>query len=278
MEADYPLKSLCAALGVSRSGYYAWKSRPLSLRRRSDERLAGQIRQVHQSSRATYGSPRVTAALRQAGTRTSRKRVARLMRQARLWGRQRRRFVPRTTDSTHQLPIAPNHLAQAPPVRLTGQVWLSDITYVPTNEGWLYVAGVLDLHSRRLVGWAFGESLESSLPLAALQMALQHRAVRAGLLHHSDRGCQYASAVYREALDRAGVRASMSRRACCYDNAAMESFWSSLKNELVHRRRFATRAEAREALFEWIEVFYNRQRLHSALGYMSPVDFENQNN
>lgn len=278
MQADYPLKSLCVALGVSRSGYYAWKGRRPSLRRQADERLAEQIRQVHQSSRATYGSPRVAAALRQAGTRTSRKRVARLMRQARLWGRQRRRFVPRTTDSTHQLPIAPNHLAQGRPVCQTGQVWLSDITYVPTDEGWLYVAGVLDLHSRRLVGWAFGESLESSLPLAALHMALQHRAVRAGLLHHSDRGCQYASTVYRDALHRAGLRASMSRRACCYDNAAMESFWSSLKNELVHRRRFATRAEARVALFEWIEVFYNRQRLHSALGYMSPVDFENQNN
>lgn len=278
MQTEYPLKSLCAALGVSRSGYYGWKGRAPSLRRQADQRLAEQIRQVHQSSRATYGSPRVAAALRQTGTRTSRKRVARLMRQARLWGRQRRRFVPRTTDSRHQLPIAPNHLAQAWPVRHTGQVWVSDITYVPTDEGWLYVAGVLDLHSRRLVGWAFGESLESSLPLAALHMALQHRAVRAGLLHHSDRGCQYASAAYRDALDRAGLRASMSRRACCYDNAAMESFWSSLKNELVHRRSFATRAEAREALFEWIEVFYNRQRLHSALGYMSPVDFENQNN
>lgn len=278
MQNQYPLSTLCRALEVSRSGYYAWRTGAPSARQQADARLAEQIRQVHQDSRATYGSPRVVAALRQAGTRASRKRVARLMRQERLCGRVRRRFVPRTTDSAHELPIAPNHLAQAPSAQEPGQIWVSDITYVPTDEGWLYVAGVLDLYSRRLVGWAFGESLETHLPLRALDMALIQGSARAGRLHHSDRGSQYASTAYRSALEEAGVRCSMSRRACCYDNAAMESFWSTLKNELVHRRRFATRGEACAVLFEWIEVFYNRQRLHSALGYKSPVDFENQNN
>lgn len=278
MQHQYPLSTLCAALEVSRSGYHAWRSRAPSPRQQADQRLASQIRQVHQDSRATYGSPRVTAALRRAGTRISRKRVARLMRTERLCGRVRRRFVPRTTHSEHSLPIAPNHLAQLAPPQQPGRVWVSDITYVPTDEGWLYVAGVLDLYSRRLVGWAFAGSLETHLPLDALRMALGQRAVSSGLLHHSDRGSQYASTAYRSALQEAGVRCSMSRRACCYDNAAMESFWSTLKNELVHRRRFATRAQACAALFEWIEVFYNRQRLHSALGYKSPVDFENQNN
>ena len=278
MQHQYSLSRLCAALEVSRSGYYAWRARAPSPRQEADERLASQIRQVHQHSRATYGSPRVTAALRRAGTRISRKRVARLMRQERLCGRVRRRFVPRTTDSEHSLPIAPNHLAQLPRPRQPGRVWVSDITYVPTDEGWLYVAGVLDLYSRRLVGWAFAVSLETDLPLSALRMALGQGAVSSGLLHHSDRGSQYASTAYRSALQSAGVACSMSRRACCYDNAAMESFWSTLKNELVHRQVFATRAQACAALFEWIEVFYNRQRLHSALGYQSPVDFENQNN
>ncbi len=225
MQADYPLSVLCAAFSVSRSGYHAWRCRPLSPRLQRDAALLEQMRVLFEHSRATYGSPRLHAALRQAGRRTSRKRVARLMRQQRWCGRPRKRFVPRTTDSNHEQPIAPNHLAAAPPPAGPGQVWVSDITYVPTAEGWLYVAGVLDLYSRRLVGWAFGESLETSLPLAALPMALSGQPASAGLLHHSDRGSQYASAAYRSSQEQAGLCASMSRRACCYDNAAMESFW-----------------------------------------------------
>lgn len=278
MQAVYPLSVLCAAFGVSRSGYYAWQARPPGPRQQTDAALIEQMRGLFQNSRATYGSPRLHAALRQAGSRTSRKRVARLMRQQRWCGRPKKRFMPRTTDSDHNQPIASNHLAVEPPPQQPGRVWVSDITYVPTAEGWLYVAGVLDLYSRRLVGWAFSESLETSLPLAALRQALSRQPASADRLHHSDRGSQYASAAYRSALTEAGLRASMSRRACCYDNAAMESFWSTLKNELVHRSDFASRAQAQAALFEWIEVFYNRQRLHSALGYKSPVDYENQNN
>jgi transposase InsO family protein len=278
MHTDYPLSVLCAAFGVSRSGYYAWQSRPPCPRQQTDAVLIEQMHALFAHSRATYGSPRLHAALRQTGTRTSRKRVARLMRQQRWCGRPSKRFVPRTTDSNHDQPIASNQLAAEPPPQQPGRVWVSDITYVPTAEGWLYVAGVLDLYSRRLVGWAFGESLDTSLPLAALRLALSRQPAQAEGLHHSDRGSQYASAAYRGALAAAGLRASMSRRACCHDNAAMESFWSTLKNELVHRTNFSTRAQAQAALFEWIEVFYNRQRLHSALGYKSPVDYENQNN
>jgi putative transposase len=278
MQADYPLSALCAAFEVSRSGYYAWQSRPACLRQQTDAALLEPMRVLFENSRATYGSPRLHAALRQAGTRVSRKRVARLMRQQRWCGRPRKRFVPRTTDSDHDQPIAPNQLAVEPPPQQPGQAWVSDITYVPTAEGWLYVAGVLDLYSRRLIGWAFAASLDTALPLAALRLALSRQSARAECLHHSDRGSQYASAAYRGALAQAGLRPSMSRRACCYDNAAMESFWSTLKNELVHRREFSSRAQAQVALFEWIEVFYNRQRLHSALGYKTPVDYENQNN
>lgn len=201
------------------------------------------------------------------------------MRVAGLSSRPQRRFRPVSlTDSNHALPVAPNRLRDLaiPPRR--NAVWVADITYVETAEGWLYVAGVLDRCTRRCVGWAMDDTLATTLPLAALDMALKQRRPTAGLVHHSDRGVQYASLAYRQRLAQAGVIPSMSRPGNCYDNAAMESFWSSLKRELVHRCQFATRAEARTAIFEWIEVFYNRERFHSALGFKSPVDFETQLN
>ena len=274
MSGEHSIKTLCAVLAVSRSGYYSWQNAGESARARETKALAERIARVHADSRQTYGSPRVSAALRAEGRPAGRGRVARLMRAAGLQGRQRRRYRVRTTDSNHDHPIAPNQLAQAPVPTKPDQVWVADITYVDTDEGWLYLAGVLDLYSRRLIGWAMRSSLETTLPLAALHMALRQRSPATGLLHHCDRGCQYASAAYRSALAAHGCVASMSRKANCYDNAAMESFWSTLKHELVYRRRFATHAEATTAIFDYIEGFYNRTRLHSALGYQSPLDYE----
>jgi putative transposase len=278
LAADYSLADLCAALGVSRSGYHAWKSRPPSARQQADGTLSRSLCQVHRASRQTYGSPRLLAALRQQGHRTSRRRVRRLMRQHHLRTAVPRRFVPQTTDSRHAQPIAPNRLAQAPAPTGPNQVWVGDLTYVRTGEGWLYVAAVLDRWSRRVVGLAMAEHMESSLVQAALTQAVRQRQPAAGCVHHTDRGSQYASADYREQVAGARLVASMSRAGNCYDNAAMESFWSRLKTELVYRREFPSREEARRAIFEYVEVFYNRVRLHSALGYKSPVDFENQFN
>lgn len=274
----HPVKELCAAFGVSRSGYYAWLSRPPSARVQADAQLTARLCQAHDASRRTYGSPRLMIVLRRQGQRISRRRVQRLLRAAGRRGLQRRRWVPKTTDSRHDQPIAPNRLAEAPAPRQRDQVWVTDITYVPTDEGWLYVAGVMDRWSRRVVGLAMAGHLRTELVSAALHQARTRRQPARGCLHHSDRGGQYASAEYRRLLAAHGLEASMSRAGNCYDNAAMESFWSTLKNELVQRRSFATRAAARAAIFEYVEVFYNRQRLHSALGYKSPVDFENQNN
>ena len=273
MNGDHSVPQLCAALGVSRSGYHAWRHRPPSRRAQGDAELLELIRQARAASHETYGSPRVTRWVRERGQACGRRRIARLMRGAGLSARPRRRFRASLTDSDHDLPIAPNRLRErAVPVQ-PNQVWVADITYVETAEGWLYVAGVLDRCSRRCVGWAMGDSLATTLPLAALEMALTHRRPPAGLVHHSDRGVQYASLAYRERLAQAGLVPSMSRRGNCFDNAVMESFWSSLKRELVHRRQFQTRAEAQAAIFEWLEVFYNRERFHSALDYQSPVDF-----
>lgn len=274
MSGEYPIKALCATLAVSRSGYYAWARATDSARACRDRELSAKIALVHQRSRGTYGSPRITMELRAQGEAVGRHRVARLMRQDGLRGRQRRRYRVRTTDSRHSHPIAPNRLAAQPAPTKPNQVWVTDLTYVPTDEGWLYVAGVLDLCSRCLVGWAMGATLDTAVPLAALRMALRQRQPSPGLVHHSDRGVQYASADYRSALAAHGLVASMSRKGNCYDNAAMEAFWSSLKNELVHRRSFATRADARTAIFDYIETFYNRSRRHSSLGYQSPLDYE----
>lgn len=275
MQPDYSIIELCEALAVSRSGYHAWAGRLPGPRAQANAALLPLIAQAHRESRQTYGSPRIRRWLAQRGYRCGHVRVARLMQQAGLSHRQRRRFRPLSlTDSEHDFPVAPNLLAHRMPTPLPDAVWVADITYVPTLEGWLYVAALLDRCTRRCIGWAMGDSLETSLPLAALDMALRQRQPPAGLVHHSDRGVQYASAAYRQRLAAAGVVPSMSRKGNCYDNAMMESFWSTMKRELVHRCCFITRHQACSAIFEWIEIFYNRTRFHSALGYQSPVDFE----
>jgi putative transposase len=278
MNHEHPIKAMCEVLAVSRSGYYQWRSAQTSARAQHTEAIRVKITSVHKASRGTYGSPRVTVALHEQGEPVGRHRVARLMKEAGLQGRQARRYRVRTTDSAHDDPIAPNLLAEVPAPTKPDAVWVTDITYVETGEGWLYLAGVLDLYSRRLIGWAMGSSLETALPLAALHMALRRRRPGAGLLHHSDRGCQYASAAYRSTLAEHGCIASMSRRGNCYDNATMESFWSTLKHELVYRHRFSTRDAATTAIFDYIESFYNRTRLHSALGFKSPLAYESNLN
>jgi transposase InsO family protein len=280
MKTEHPIRSLCEALEVSSSGYYDWSNRQAQPGPRAQEnaRLAQQIIQIHQDSRQTYGSPRLQKELSKAGCAHGRHRIARLMRQQGLCGRDKGRFRVCTTDSNHDQPIAPNRLPDLPAPSAPNQVWLGDITYVATDEGWLYLAGILDLYSRRLTGWAMSEHLDTKLILAAWGMSLTQRQPPAGLVFHSDRGVQYASHDYRHALQSAQAIASMSRKGNCYDNAAMESFWSTLKHELIYRRHFKTRAEARQAIFDFIEVFYNRRRLHSSLDYRSPIDFESQNN
>ncbi len=277
LQSQYRIGDLCAAFGVSRSGYHRWSSAPASARLREDALLGEQLRRLHAQSRGTYGRPRLCAALRQAGRRHSSKRIGRLMRTLGLRGVRRGRFCPQTTQSKHRLQRAPNRLLQAPPPDRSNQVWVADITFVPTGEGWLYVAGVLDRHSRRLLGLGFSARLDTSLPEAALRQALARRGggqVGAGLLHHSDQGVQYASAHYQALLAHHGLTPSMSRKANCYDNAHMESFWATLKTEALACRTFATRAAAQLAIFDYVETFYNRVRLHSALGYQSPLDFE----
>jgi len=272
---QWGLDRMCHALGVSHSGYFGWRGRPESRRGGEDRALTTRIQVIHGESRKTYGSPRIHRELRSQGTAISRKRVKRLMREAGVQVKPQARFV-RTTDSDHGMPVAPNLLQQDFSASAPDRRWVTDITYVATGEGWLYVAAIIDLFSRRVVGWAMQERMDRSLVLAALAMAVGHRRPARGLIHHSDRGSQYASEDYRTALADHGMLASMSRRACCYDNAAMESFWHTLKVELIHRHRFQTRAEATQAIFEFIEVFYNRLRRHSSIGYVSPVEFERQ--
>lgn len=272
-KAHFPVALLCRTLEVSRSGFYAWQGRPQSARRLRDQSLGLEIAAIFAQSQQRYGSPRVHAQLQAAGQRTGRKRVARLMRAGGLRARERRRFRC-TTDSRHGLAIRENLLARRFTVNAPNTSWATDITYLWTPEGWLYLAVMLDLFSRRVVGWSVNERLERGLALDALRMALQDRRPPHGLLHHSDRGSQYASHEYQALLAEHGIVSSMSRRANCWDNAVAESFFASLKMELVYRSRWRTKAEARSALFEYIEVFYNRRRRHSALGYRSPVEFE----
>ena len=280
MKNDYPILSLCANLEVSPSGYYDWQNRRTApgLRAVENQTLVQEINRLHAQSRQTYGSPRIVAALRKQGRRHGRNRISRLMQEAGLCGRQKGRYRVQTTDSNHDQPIAPNRLAQVPKATAPNQLWVADITYIETQEGWLFLAAILDLYSRKIVGWAMSERIDTALVLHALAMALLHRQPPANLLLHSDRGVQYASADYRRALRQAGLIASMSRKGNCYDNATMESFWSTLKLELIYRRNFDTRTQARTQIFDYIETFYNRQRSHSALAYRSPVDFELQNN
>lgn len=267
--ADFPVQAMCAVLGVSRSGYYAWVSRPGSPRDLADGALASAIRDAHSASRGRYGSPRVHAELRAQGRQVSRKRVARLMRGMGLAARRRRRFC-RTTDSRHGLAVAPNLLQRDFRAPAPDRVWLADITYIGTAEGWLYLAAVLDLFTRRIVGWAMAEHLGHELALAALDMAITSRRPAPGLVHHSDRGVQYAAHAYRRRMQTHGMLCSMSRKGDCWDNAPMESFFATLKGELVEPRDDLTRAEARADVFQYIEGFYNQRRRHSAIGYLSP--------
>ena len=272
-KAYFPVRVLCQVLQVSVSGFYSWRKRGPSQRAREDEQLKVHIRAAHKASRGRYGSPRVQKELCAQDQHVGRKRVARLMKADGLAARRKRRFR-RTTDSTHQHPVAPNLLDRQFTVDAPNAVWVTDITYIWTQEGWLYLAAILDLYSRKVVGWAVDESLERHLALDTLAMALSNRRPARGLLHHSDRGVQYASDDYQKALKKDGLICSMSRKGDCWDNAVAESFFATLKAELVYLTEYRTRAEARASLFEYIEVFYNRQRRHSAIGYVSPSQFE----
>jgi transposase InsO family protein len=265
---------------VSRSGYHAWVGGRRSVRERGDAALQPKLRAAFADSRQTYGYPRMTIELRDQGERVGKARVARLMRQEGLWGRQRRRYRPRTTQSDHNGPIAPNRLGKLQAITRCDQVWQADVTYLHTAVGWLYLAVVIDAYSKRVLGWAFSASLESDFVIAALRMAICRRGGRCapGLLFHSDRGVQYADKLFRSQLKAHRITASMSRRGNCYDNARAESFFSTLKMELVYRHRFEDRDHARTVVFEWIEAFYNLRRRHSSIGNVSPVDFENQQN
>jgi len=286
-EAEHAVRTMCRVLGVSKAGYYAWATRqvrPPSGRAAADAALAAAIGAVHAESRRTYGSPRVHAALRARGTRVGAKRVARLMRARGLRARAPRRFRPATTQSAHAFETPPNALARRFGVgdaahRAPDRVWVGDVTYLRTLEGWLYLAVVLDLASRRVVGWAMRHTLERGLTLDALRMAAAARRPAPGVLHHTDRGSQYACGEYRALLAAHGMRCSMSRVGDCWDNAVAESFFATLKRELpppADGAAWPTRDAARSAVFEYIEAWYNRRRLHSSLGYLSPVEYEAQ--
>lgn len=272
--ASYPVTTCCRVLHVSRSGYYAWLARGPSGRQQRRDDLAEKVTRIHEDNRGVYGSPRVYQTLRAGGVRVCENTVAKIMREEGLRAKTKRRFVPRTTDSNHENPIAKNLLDRQFEADEPNHKWVVDITYIPTDEGWLYLAGVLDLFSRKLVGWSMKDHLGWELVGDALTMSLTHRRPGTGMLHHSDRGTQYTCDEYRRLLDRYGITVSMSATGNCYDNAAMESFWATLKTELVHHEHYATRDEARRSIFEYIETFYNRQRIHSSLGYVSPETFE----
>jgi len=271
---EYPVGICCDVLEVSRSGYYAWRRRPPSARQQRRRRLAERIAEVHRANRGVYGSPRVYQVLKAAGQGVCENTVAKIMREQGLQAKRARRFLPRTTDSDHGNPVAANLLDRDFTAAAPNRRWVTDITYVATGEGWLYVAAVLDLYSRKIVGWSMQDHLGWELAGDALRMGLSGRRPAAGMLHHSDRGVQYTCDDYQGLLARHGVLASMSGVGNCYDNAAMESFWATLKRELIHHEQYATREEARRSIFEYIEAFYNRTRIHSSLGYVSPEAFE----
>lgn len=274
---QFPVTLMCRVLRVSRAGFYAAERRAPGKRAQYNETLSAVISAIHKTSRQTYGSPRVHREVRAAGLVGGRHRIARLMREAGLRARRPHRWRPQTTNSKHGYGVAGNLLQRRFSVQESGgpnRVWCGDITYVRTDEGWLYLAVLLDLGSRMVVGWAMHETLEAELSVAALRMALARRQPQPGLLHHTDRGVQYAAAEYRKLLAAQQITASMSRRANCYDNAVAESFFATLRWELLNRHRWQTHAAARGAIFEYIEVWYNRQRRHSALGYLSPLQFE----
>jgi putative transposase len=271
---QWPVRVMCDALEVSPSGYYSWLRRPPSFQEQRREALAGRIREIHEEARRCYGSPRVHAALDGADGARSVNTVAKIMRDNDIRAKTARRFRCRTTDSAHALPVAGNVLDRQFDPSGPNEAWVADVTYVPTGEGWLYVAIVEDLFSRKVVGWSMADHMESRLVVDALEMAVQRRLPGEGLLAHSDRGSQYASDHYQRLLGKHGIECSMSGVGQCWDNAPAESFFATLKKELVHHEQYATRAEARASLFEYVEVFYNNQRLHSSLGYVTPAAFE----
>jgi putative transposase len=270
----YGVTLCCRVLEVSRSGYYAWKDRPQSATAGRREILEQKIRSVHLENRQVYGSPRIHRALRKAGEKVCENTVADIMMERGIAAKSKKKFVPVTTDSSHDQPVAENLLDRQFAAALPNRKWVADITYIFTDEGWLYLAGVLDLCSRKIVGWAMADHMKTDLVSAALTMALVRRHPPANLLHHSDRGVQYASEDYRELLKTHGIQSSMSGKGDCWDNACSESFWATLKTEEVYLNHYTTRQQARQAIFEYIEVFYNRKRLHSSLGYVSPEAFE----
>ena len=274
-EKAFPVAAMCRLFGVTRQGYYAYAKRPPSARVVQDAALCEQVRRVFDESGQSYGSPRVLRDLRSRGMRVSKRRVERTMRSLGLTPPTPRRHRT-TTKRNPAHPVAPNELARDFAATRPNERWVTDITYVWTNEGWAYVAVLLDLFSRAVVGWALDSTLSTRLPLAALDSAISRRRPSAGLMHHSDRGCQYTSAQYREELARLKITVSMSRKGNCWDNAVAESFFATLKNELVYRRTWSSRLELRTAVFEYIEVFYNRRRLHSALDYKSPATVEQE--
>ena len=264
---------MCQVLKVARSGYYAWVTRPDSARKSANEKLLKEILRVYKKSRNTYGYPRVTKQLISEKISCSKNRVAKLMSENGIVAKTKRRFKA-TTDSKHAFPVAENILNQKFYAGWPNQIWLADITYIPTGESWLYLAAIIDLFNREVVGWAMDSTMTRKLTLSALRQAINRKRPPGGLIHHSDQGKQYASFDYQQALRDHGIISSMSRKGNCYDNACIESFFGTLKRELIYGSRFETRAEARLAIFEYIEVFYNRIRLHSALNYMSPVEYE----
>jgi putative transposase len=270
---DWPVRRLCETLEVSTAGYYAWQRRSTSAREQRRDVLVVEIRAIHAEVKARYGSPRIHAELAARDQKCSVNTVAKLMRANGIAAKTARKFRC-TTDSNHDLPVADNRLDRQFNPCGANEAWVADITYIPTQEGWLYLAAVEDLYCRRVVGWSMANDLESRLVVDALELAVQRRLPAEGLLAHSDRGSQYASEHYQLLLEKHGITCSMSRRADCWDNAPMESFFASLKKELVHGAHFASRAEARAAIVEYIEVFYNNQRRHSSLGYVAPAEYE----
>jgi len=273
-QSQFDVRTMCQTLKVSTSGFYAWCNRAPSAQSQRREQLACQIRQVHGEVRGVYGSPRIHQTLKAQGQIVCKNTVAKIMKQQQIRAKSKKKFVPRTTDSAHAYRPAKNLLDRCFEASEPNCKWVTDITYVPTDEGWLYTAVVMDLCSRKIVGWSMAEHMQVQLASDALKMALLQRDPPVGLLHHSDRGVQYCCDDYQLLLKKHGLSCSMSGKGNCYDNAAMESFWASLKTERVYQEHYATRQQARQSIFEYIEVFYNRKRLHSALGYLSPEAFE----
>lgn len=269
----FHVERMCRILKVSRSSYYAWQKRPISKRKQQDAEILKNIKSIYEENRKTYGSPRIHRKLHNKGIHCGKKRVERIMRDAGIRAIQSKKYKA-TTNSNHKLPVAENKLNRQFQANAPNQVWVADITYVSTQEGWLYLATILDIYSRKIVGWSMDKQMTQKLVAKALKMAIYQRKPSPGLIHHSDRGSQYASLIYQRLLNDYGIVCSMSRKGNCWDNAVMESFFHTLKTELIYHRNYVTRTQARRELFEYIEVFYNRIRVHSSIEYMSPDNYE----